>query len=211
MKQFLTLLSLTLCLSTAIHAQQEKQATPKLYVGYGLFMNYNLYCWYQKTSQADLSLSSSGQVFNVLPGLGFNVWFGDVDRWILSIESAIEYAPFALDLAHYKGMGALSIPILAKAQFPIAKQQSLWLMLHVGAGAQLSKTELSARPPTHQNVFNPFFTTVIGEVGFHISAVGYRRQHIREVELFIRAGVGALGAVSFNSGLRMTFWNRFGK
>lgn len=193
-----------------LHAQEAPKPKSKIHLGYALFLNYNLYSWYQKPSTIENPLSSSGQVLNVLPGLGVNFWVGDVDHWILSVEGGIEYLPFALDTDIYKGMGALSIPILAKAQFPILKQKSLWLMLHAGAGVQLLHTDIYARPDVYSIGFNPFFTTVVGEVGLHISAVGYQRQHIREVELFLRAGAAPFGAVSFTTGLRLTLWNRFG-
>jgi hypothetical protein len=194
-----------------LHAQEAPKAKPKVYAGYALFLNYNLYSWFQKPTTIERPLSSSGQVLNVLPGLGLNLWVGDIDHWIVSIEGGIEYLPFALDTDIYKGMGALSIPILAKAQFPVAKQKSLWLMLHVGAGAQLLYTDIYARPDVPSIVFNRFFTSIVGEVGVHISAVGYKRQHIREVELFFRAGAAPFGTASFTTGLRLTFWNRFGK
>lgn len=210
MKYIFTLLAMA-SLSLNIIAQQDSTSSSKLYAGYGLFMNYNLYCWYQKPSSIDVSLSSSGQILNILPGVGLNFWFGDVDHWILSLEGAIEYMPFALDASVYKGLGALSIPILAKTQFPIVKQQSLWLMLHIGAGVQLLHTDIYARPLLYQNTYNPLFAAIVGEIGIHVSAVGYLRQHIREIEFFIRTGAGLLGAVGFNTGLRITFWNRFGK
>jgi len=189
---------------------QDTSTTTKIYTGYGLFMNYNLYSWYQKPSTIESPRSASGQVLNILPGLGLNFWVGDVDHWIISIEGGIEYLPFALDIDNYKGLGALSIPIMAKVQFPVAKQKSLWLMLHFGAGAQLLHTDIYSRPEAYQNASNPFFTSIVGEFGVHISTVGYQRQHLREIELFFRAGAAAFGTVSFNSGLRLTLWNRFG-
>jgi hypothetical protein len=194
-----------------LHAQETPKPKTKIYAGYGLFLNYNLYSWYQKPSTIERPLTASGQVLNVLPGLGLNFWVGDVDHWILSVEGAIEYLPFALDIDNYKGLGALSIPLLAKIQFPVAKQKSLWLMLHFGAGVQLLHSDIYDRPKTYENASNPFFTSFVGEFGLHISAVGYKRQHLREVELFFRAGAAPFGTLSFNTGLRLTLWNRFRK
>lgn len=210
MKYILLCLSILGLSFGKLEAQEAPKAKTKIYLGYAFFMNYNLYSWYQKPSTIENPLSSSGQVLNVLPGLGVNFWVGDVDHWMLSVEGGIEYLPFALDTDIYKGMGALSIPILAKAQFPILKQKSLWLMLHAGAGVQLLHTDIYARPDVYQNIANPFFTNIVGEVGLHISTVGRKRQHIREVELFFRAGGAPFGAASFTTGLRLTLWNRFG-
>lgn len=193
--------------STAQAQEQEKQASA-LHFGYGLFLNYNLYTWHQKPSFV-LANSSSGQVFNVLPGVGASLWLGDVDHWLIALESGVEFLPFALDIDNYSGLGAVSFPILAKVQLPVAKQKSLWLMVHAGAGVQFTKTDLYAQPNTTIN--HPFYATIMGEVGFHISAVGYQKQHLREVELFVRAGAAPLGAISVHTGLRVSFLNRFGK
>ena len=209
MKYILLYLSILGLSFGKLHAQDAPKTKTKVSAGYALFLNYNLYSWYQKPNTIENPLSSSGQIFNVLPGLGLNLWVGDIDHWIISLEGGIEYLPFALDTDIYKGMGALSIPILAKVQFPLAKQKSLWLMLHVGAGAQFLHTDIYARPDAYQNAANPFFTSIVGEVGVHISTVGYKRQHIREVELFFRAGAAPFGTASFNTGLRLTLWNRF--
>ncbi len=150
-----------LLLCNFVDAQEAPKPKPKLYAGYGLFINYNLYSWYQKPTTIEAPSRSSGQIFNVLPGLGFNFWLGDIDHWLLALDGGIEYYPFAIDLDGYRGMGALSIPVLAKVQFPVAKQKSLWLMLHLGAGVQFVKTDLHNRPIDLQNSPNPFFVNII--------------------------------------------------
>lgn len=203
---------MTLLLNTHYSYAQEKQSTKTstLHVGYHLYMNYNLYSWFQQNSILPNSNNGSGQVLNILPGLGAGIWFGNIDRWAVAIEGGIEYLPFALDVDNYSGLGALSIPILSKAQFPVAKQKSLWLMLHAGAGIQFFSTDLYARPDNLSGL-NPFWdASIIGEVGIHISAVGYHKQHIKEIEFFIRAGGFPTNTVSFNTGLRLTLWNKFG-
>jgi hypothetical protein len=208
LKNSLYVVLLLLVTSGNLSAQEETKVNSKLHFGYGLFISYNLYSWYERPATIDCTHSSSGQVFNILPGLGFNFWFGDIDHWIVSLEGAVEYTPFAIDLDKYKGLGALSIPVMAKVQFPIAKQKSLWLMLHAGTGAQFLKTEIFDRPTNLPNNTNPFFVSIVGEVGIHISAVGLKRQHIREIELFVRMGATPFGTMTFNSGLRLTFWNK---
>lgn len=204
MKHLLTALIIYFGVSATI-AQEKKTATSPLYVGVGCFVQKNLYSWYQSPNNA----STSGQVFNILPGLGLNIWLGDINHWIASLGSSFEYTPFALGIRHYQGLGALNIPILAKVQFPVAKQQSLWLMLHIGAGVQFQHTNIAARPPAYQDQHNPFFTTIVGEIGIHISAVGYKRQQFRGAEFFIRTGAAPSGAISFNTGLRVHLKNRF--
>lgn len=212
-KRQLLLLFLFLVITTSSFAQKEENTATKIHFGYGLFVNYNLYSWYQKPAydkdgRIPNKNTSAGQVLNILPGLGANLWLGDIDNWILSIEAAVEYLPFALNLNNYQGMGAISIPTMAKVQFPIAKQQSLWLMAHVGLGVQFFETDLYDKIRPNTPFGFAFHKSIIGEIGIHVSAVAYKRQHIREIEFFVRAGGLPDGFVTFNTGLRLTFWNK---
>ena len=126
----------------------------------------------------------------------------------MSVEAGIEYLPFELDLQKYKGLGSISFPIMAKVHIPIAKQHSTWIMLHGGLGRQLIKTDLYANPNNYQNFVNPFYTNIVGEVGIHLSAVGYHYQHIRELEYFVRIGGAPDASFMFQTGVKLSFWNR---
>jgi len=194
------------------YGQEDKAAkTTPLHIGYHIYMNYNLYSWFQQGNPWANPNNGVGQVLNLLPGLGAGIWLGDVDRWTVAIEGGIEYLPFALDVDNYSGLGALSIPILSKAQFPIAKQKSLWLMLHAGAGLQFFTTDLYARPDNSPSNSSTWEASIIGELGIHITAVGYHKQHLKEIELFVRAGGFPTHTLSFTTGLRLTLWNKFGR
>ena len=199
---------LLLFFSLGSQAQENNQKQKDIYFGYGLFLNYNLYSWYQNPASNNNSGSSCGQVLNIIPGLGFNFWLGDIEHWILSMEAGVEYNPFAFDLERYSGMGALGIPAMAKVYFPVAKQKSLWLMLHGGIGLQFISTNLYNQPSTSQVITNIFYTNIVGEVGIHIAAVGHYRKQIKEIEYFIRFGGGAFNSINLNTGIRLTFWNR---
>lgn len=184
-------------------------ATPKKTVrfGYNFHLNYNLYTWYQTPTTTSSDNHSVGQALNILPGLGGGIWVGDVKNWLLSVDASVQYLPFAFDTEQFTGMGSLAFPVATKIQFPIAKQNSTWLMMHLGAGVQFVKTDCYARPETLATAPNPFYATYYGEVGFHISAVAYRLQHLREVELFFQAGAGANQNMLFGAGLKLTYWN----
>lgn len=203
---------LIIIISVTVHAQQNKQSKQnKLYFGYGLNINYNLYCWYQNNAKTNQPVSTSGQVLNILPGLGLSLWLGDIEHWILSIESGIDYSPFALSVNKYAGMGSLSLPLISKFHFPIAKQKSLWALLHIGIGAQFNQTNLYNRGMNnHHSQNNSFFTTIVGELGIHAAAVGYWRKQLRDIDYFIRVG-GFENSISINTGIRLTFWNSSGK
>ena len=202
---------LLVIISGTVQAQQNNQKEQKkLYFGYGININYNFYCHYQNRSKTNQSVSTSGQVLNILPGLGLSLWCGDIEHWILSVEGGVDYSPFALNVNKYAGMGALSLPITAKLHFPFAKQKSLWAMLHIGIGAQFNRTELYNRAGNNPSQNNSFFTTIVGEMGIHVAAVGYWRRQMRDIEYFIRVG-GFENSISINTGIRLTFWNSTGK
>jgi hypothetical protein len=202
------LIIILLFFSLGSQAQESNQKQKDIYFGYGLFLNYNLYSWYQNPAANSNVASSCGQVLNIIPGLGFNFWLGDIEHWILTIESGVEYNPFAIDLEHYTGMGALGFPTMAKVYFPVAKQKSLWLMFHGGIGCHMISTNLYNRPLSAQAIANSFYTNIIGELGIHIAAVGHNRKQIKEIEYFIRIGGGAFNSINLNTGIRITFWNR---
>ena len=201
---------LLIIISGTVYAQQNNtREQRKLYFGYGININYNLYSWYQNKSKTNQSVSRSGQVLNILPGLGLNLWCGDIKHWILSVEGGVNYLPFALNINQYSGMGSLSFPLIAKIHFPVAKQKSLWAMLHIGIGAQFNRTDLyDRRNNSVQN--NSFFTTIAGELGIHVAAVGFLRRQIRDIEYFIRVG-GYENSISINTGIRLSFWKGTGK
>ena len=101
------------CLSSTLFAQKKAK---KIEFGYGISYAYNLYTYSITPNRRDSISSSSGQVLNVLPGLHMNLWFGNVDTWILSLEAGATYLPFALDIDNFRGMGILKFPLQADAK-----------------------------------------------------------------------------------------------
>lgn len=211
MRRYWRSLSLVLlCWSFAVGARaQTSDSTanaPRLYTGYGLHFSYNLYSWNRTPFFRGSAPNSSGQVLNVVPGIGACWWLGDVNRWTVSLSAEWEWLPFQVSLRHYDGLGAFRLPIMARVQVPMWKQQSLWVRLSVGMGTQWQRLGWYDRPaelpPT-----SAFFSGVV-EVGVHLTAVGTHRQRLRELVVFARVGTGPQQAQSLHLGLRISFWNR---
>lgn len=190
-------------------AQRPLPDPSKIQFGYLLYANYNLYHWYQKPSSLSPVFRSSGQVFNVLPGLGTGFWLGKPSKWWLSLESGVEFAPFTLDIDKFKGMGSLAIPLLFKVYLPVAKQLSALVSINFAAGAQWTWAELYAVPSEFQNraTSQSSFITYVGELGLSLGAVSEHLRNIRDASFYIRFGGNIHGAMTFNCGLRLGFWN----
>ncbi len=187
----------------------EVDPTPStLRVGYSWALSYNLYSWYRapnREQQSERRPYSTGQAMNLLPGLSLGFWLGDVEHGLFSLETEINFLPFAVSVQQYQGIGVLEIPTLLKYQFPLSRQQSLWTFLHVGAGVQWQYLDLYDRAA--QSQYERRYLTWIGEIGWHLSAVAHQKHRLRELEYFIRFGVGQTTAISLNTGLRLRFRN----
>ncbi|MFK7798511.1 MAG: hypothetical protein AB8E82_13750 [Aureispira sp.] len=174
-----------------------------LHMGYSLGLSYNFYSWYAPPNYT-ASNYSTGQVLNILPGLNTGLWIGDVEHWLLSLETEINFLPFAFSLNKYNGLGSLEIPTLAKIQLPLSKQQSLWTFLHVGLGVQWQRVDLYDRKELAN--YNQTYITWIGELGWQIAAVAPHKHRLRTLEYFVRVGA-QVNALSVNTGLRLRFSN----
>ena len=178
-------------------------ASSTLYSGYGIELSYNLY---SRNRHPAASPQFSGQALNVLPGIGLSWWLGDVDHWTASVAAEWEWLPFQLSLRQNLGVGAWRLPLMARVQVPLWKQQSLWVRLSAGLGAQYQRLPWYGLPEGQP--VPPAFWSGVFEMGLHLSAVGFKRQRLREVLVFARVGVGPQRSHSGHIGVRVSFWNR---
>lgn len=189
-----------------VNAQTAETPSSRIRVGYSLGLSYNLYSWYRAPNESRGNKPySTGQVLNILPGVGVGFWLGDMDHWLLSLETEVNFLPLALSVQQYNGLGVLELPTLLKLQVPLSRQQSLWTFVHVAAGVQWQQIDLYDRSVAskHQRQY----LTWVGEIGVHLSAVAHKKHRLRELEYFIRLGAGEAGAFGWNTGLRLQFRN----
>ncbi|MCP4443349.1 MAG: hypothetical protein GY810_30985 [Aureispira sp.] len=200
---------LMLLMQGTAQAQRPLPDAKKVQFGYLLYANYNLYQWYQKPTFLRANFRSSGQILNVLPGLGLGLWVGKPKKWILSLEGGGEFAPFTLDINKFKGMGSIAVPALIKCSLPFSKQQSALFAINFGAGAQWTWSEIYAVPTEFKYgpTLNTFFVTYIAEIGLSMGALGENLKRVRDFSFYARLGANVNGAITFNAGLRVGFWN----
>lgn len=150
---------------------------------YGLTLKHDLYNRYANPSDDIASRSAGSALLNI--GAGPKVWFGAND-FTFSPEVSFMFSPFALSTGDYKGIGAFSIPILAKFEFfgnsNMNKDGKFGFSL--GGGIQYSKTELFYLKPSFKNegVQRSFFRTYIIEADIGYGMSGF------DAHLFIRYG-----------------------
>ncbi|MGH1336385.1 MAG: hypothetical protein ACRBFS_09680 [Aureispira sp.] len=193
---------------TVVNAQLDQPAPtiPTLKVGYSLGLSYNMYSWHRPPSSLSLQKPySTGQVLNILPGFHTGLWIGNVKNWLLSVETGINFLPFALSSQQYSGLGILEVPTLIRVQFPLTRQQSLWTFLHLGAGLQWQSVDLYDRASINSHQRQYFVW--VGEIGWQLAAVAHQQHRIRALEFFVRVGAAPVGATHISIGLCLRFRN----
>lgn len=169
--------------------------------GYGVTAKTDLYMRYVNPDRGLDSRSAGSVLFNL--GVGPKLWFGG-ENFSVSPEASLLFSPFALSLSEFKGMGALSFPVLIKAHFLGMSNfnNDGKFGFALGLGWQWSRTELYGLKSSFadrggQRAF--FKTTVVElDVGFGLSGFNLHG--------FIRYGFNdELEANTFNFGLGYDF------
>jgi hypothetical protein len=183
---------------------QPSNVQKSIQSGYKLTIQYNLYNRFSQVSSASQARVSSGQVLNALPDVGFGFWIAKPQKWWLSCYSSLEYSPLSYDLEQKIGLGTLNIPLGIQLQLPIAKQNSLWSLIHLGVG-----TAFFYQGIYQKNAFNVLHQTLYAELGIHLAAVSLVKKQKKDLSLYLRYGLGWQGETSLNIGLRLHFWHWF--
>jgi len=195
MKTLLSLLIALLCIANTAQAQDELpplSSKARFMIRPMIFIDYNFYHWYQNPLKVGERSKSMGQVLNVLPGLGGGLVMGSKTSVLFTLEAAVRYMPFSLDVDGFEGMGAVSFPVLAGFRIPIHGI----LFVNVGGGVQWTKTNLYAQTSNMQQQDNPFFMTYIGELGLGLEENLF-------LMFFTRFGYAPSQATTFDLGLKI--------
>jgi hypothetical protein len=179
--------------------------------GYYLNPSLNLYQRVHLPNNliTDGSDRSLGQGLNLLPDLSAGLWIGQAKNWALGLEAGVSYAPFSFNLQNFEGMGNVQFPFMVRAFLPLKQQQSMAISLNIAAGMQINKTQLYFRPDDAPAGINSNFNTYLAEISGGIAAISQKATQIRGLDLFFRFGFGQEQAMSFQTGLRLHFWNSF--
>ena len=188
MKKLLIVISLTLLSLSTLAAQQ---------VGYGVGLRLGAYDWYGNPPDDIASRSAGSAILNI--GISPKLWFGGND-FSISPEVGVVFSPLALSLGDYKGLGAVSFPMMVKFEFLGNSNfnRDGKLGFSIGGGIQYNKTELWYLKPSfkEQGVNRSNFKTYIIEVDFGYGLSGF------DAHVFVRYGWNnSLGANTFSIGI----------
>jgi len=151
--------------------------------GWGGTARTELYSHYSNPSDDIASRTAGSALLNL--GLGPKIWVGAPD-FAVSAEASFVFSPLALSINDYKGLGAISFPIIAKLEFlgnsNLNKDGKFGFS--IGGGVQYNKTELWYLKPSFKNqgVDRSNFRTYVIEGDFGYGISGF------DVHFFIRYG-----------------------
>ncbi len=159
---------------------------------------------YQRLSNPDDDIAYGGNgSFLLNVGLGPKIWIGG-ENVSLSIESQAVIAPLGIALKDFKGVGAVSFPIMAKMNFAglSGLNREGRFGLSIGGGVQYNRTELFGLKNSYedQGVVREYFKTYVIQAGYGFGLSGFT------VHGFVRYGFNPdLEANNFHIGLQYDF------
>lgn len=143
-------------------------------VAYGFTLKTELYSRYSNPPDEVASASAGSALLNI--GLGPKLWFGGRNM-TFSPEVAVIFSPFALSTGDFKGLGAVSFPIIGKFQFlgmsNLNKDGKFGFA--VGGGLQYTRTELFGLKESFEEkgVQRKYFKTYVVEADFGFGLSGF--------------------------------------
>ena len=170
--------------------------------GIGLTVSDDLYNVYSNEEDGIAHRRNGSALLSL--GIGPKIWVGG-ESFTVSAEAQVNYAPFGLAIKDFKGMGALSFPIMAKVNFGglSGMNSKMALGFSAGGGIQYSRTELYGLKDEYadQGVTRDYFKTYNVQIGYGIGISGFT------AELFTRYGFNPDldGANNFHIGLQFGF------
>ncbi len=175
-------------------------AQSRLDYGIGLTMGTDFYQRHVNPgTESSKKRRSSGNIL-LNPTIGPKFWLGN-SVFSFSLESQINFGMTSFDVNEYKGMGALSFPIMGAFNFEgLSGLEALGVFgLSIGGGIQYVRTELYFQPEEHQSVNRDFFPVYFGQINLGIGYNGIAAY------LYVRLGYGDGKARALHVGLMTDF------
>lgn len=175
----------------------------QIQLGYNLHLGLNLYD-YQKmgVDQRYQENDSEGQVLNILPSLGLGFWLGNARQLTLGLQGEMEFLPFRLNTADYKGMGAWQTPVSLRLAFPLWRQHSMAWRCSLAAGQLWQQAGVFSASPT------AISRQHLVELSSDLAAISTKSDQIRALGLFFRYHWQGEQS-GFQLGLRLNYGNAF--
>jgi len=176
--------------------------TAKAQFGIGLTVSNDLYNIYSNPEDG-LAHRRNGSILLNL-ALGPKIWVGG-EKFSVSIESQANLSFLGLAIRDYKGLGAVSFPVMGKLNFGglSGLNDKMSVGVSVGGGVQYNRTEIYGLTQefTDLGVVRDYFRTYNVQLGGGIGVSGFT------AELFGRYGFNPdlNGANNFHVGLQFGF------
>ena len=172
-------------------------------VGAGFTVANDLYNIYSNPEDVqDVHRKNGSALLNL--GIGPKIWFGAKD-FSFSVESLVNFSPLGLAIKDYKGLGAVSFPIMGKVNFKGLSgfNKDTGLGYSIGGGIQYNKTELFGLKDSFesQGVQRDFYRTYNVQAAVGVGLTGFSGY------LYGRYGFNPDldGARNFHIGLQLDF------
>lgn len=159
-----TIVALIIMCSAQVYAQ----------FGYGASLRTDLYQRYANPTDDIEARSAGSAIINI--GVLPKIWLGG-EKFSISGEGGINFSPFALSVSDFKGMGALSFPVMAKLNLGglsnLNREGKFGFT--IGGGLQWSKTEIFGlqNDAEENGVVRNRFKTYITEAGYGFGMSGF--------------------------------------
>jgi hypothetical protein len=171
------------------------------FVSFGTTLGVDLYQHISVPSTELVEAYSTGSAL-VNINFGPKIWFGK-GKTNFSLEAQASYAPFAYDTKDYKGLGALSFPLIGSLNFNgvSTTQSGFGTGFSVGGGVLYTNADLYFLSDDYGGIPRvdrlQYFPAYFGQVAFGGGGAGLA------INLYVRYGVGPDNAAFFSTGIMM--------
>lgn len=171
-------------------------------IGAGMVISNDIYNQYRNPTDGIAHCGNGSAILNL--AIGPKLWVGG-KKFSVSAEAQANLSPLGLAATDYKGLGAVSFPILAKLNFGGLSgfNKLMKAGFSVGGGIQYNKTEIFGISEDYvtQGVERDFFKTYNIQLGAGMGVSGFSAQ------LFGRYGFNSdlHGAQNLHIGLQLDF------
>lgn len=196
MRIIVTLLFILSFAGSSIHAQ---------FFSTGTTFGFDLYQHIRVPATDNFASYGTGSALANI-NFGPKLWLGS-GKTNVSLEAQVSFAPLAFDTEDYKGLGAISFPLIASLNFNGAPttQSGFGTGFSVGGGLLYTNADLyflsdeySAIPGTRRLQYFPAY---FGQIAFGGGGAGMA------MNLYVRYGLGPDEAAFFSTGLMMSINN----
>lgn len=169
--------------------------------GFGIGGYQNVYNRLQNPKvPADTLYNSTGQLLGIIPGFNVQLMY-DFNGKVslnLSTEANLRLYSVAARFKPFQGLGALSLSFNANIYMLLGRPENLdgGILVGLGGGYQLNRTEAIYRPGEFKNYPRSFFPTTHAEL-----YVGLGETYVNR-GVFFRFGFGVNGASHQQAGIR---------